>query len=101
MSQRVKQYAPTLMVARSLEKALVPFFSASAEVSASVVGPASDFLPKAKGKEDFRLSALGTSFFSPLTAGVASVVSIGTVAGLATSALRGSVVSGLGMTGAV
>lgn len=90
------------MVARSLEKALGPFFSASAEVSASgLIGPASDFLPKANGKVDLRLSALGASFFSPLTAGVASVVSVGTVAGLATSALRGSVVSGLGMTGAV
>lgn len=90
------------MVARSLEKALGPFFSASAEVSASgEAGPASDFLPKAKGKVDFRLSALGAaSFLSPLTTGVASVVSVGTVAGLATSALRGSVVSGLGMTGA-
>lgn len=96
----------TLMVARNLEKALGLFLSvASGEVaSASGVVAPSAFLPKAKGKDDFRLSDL-----TPLTAGVVGaaagasvvVVSVGTLAGLETSALRGSVASGLGMTGAV
>lgn len=89
------------MVARSLEKGFA-FSLASGEVEASPSLTSSDFLPKAKGKEDLRLSDLISGFFSPLTTGVASVavVSTGTVAGLETSALKGSVVSGLGMTGA-
>lgn len=95
----------TLMVARNLEKGLgLLAFSASGEAApsstaAGLVGLDSVFLPKAKGKDDLRLSAL-TSFFSPLTAGATSVVSAGTLAGLETSVLRGSTVSGLGMTGA-
>lgn len=94
----------TLMVARNLEKGLgLLAFSASGEAApsstaAGLVGLL--FLPpRAKGKDDLRLSLL-TSFFSPLTAGVVSVVSTGTLAGLETSVLRGSTVSGLGMTGA-
>lgn len=90
------------MVARNLEKALGPLvFSESPGTSSpGLEGLDSDFLPKAKGKDDFRLSAL-RSFLSPLTAGATSAVSVGTLAGLETSALRGSAVSGLGMTGAV
>lgn len=92
------------MVARSLEKGFA-FSLASGEVEASpslTSLASSDFLPKAKGKEDLRLSDLISGFFSPLTTGAASVavVSTGTVAGLETSVLKGSVVSGLGMTGA-
>lgn len=91
------------MVARSLEKG-VAFSLASGEVAAASPSLfSSDFLPRPKGKEDLRLSDLISGFFSPLTTGVASVavVSAGTVAGLVTSVLKGSVASGLGMTGAV
>lgn len=95
------------MVARNLEKALGLFFSASGDAASpsGVVAP-SVFLPKAKGKEDFRLSDLtpltaGETGAAASVAGSTVVVSVGTVAGLDTSVLRGSVVSGLGMTGAV
>lgn len=89
------------MVARNLEKGLVLAFSPSGELASSPGLPGLDsvFLPKAKGKADFRLSAF-VSFFSPLTAGATSVVSVGTLAGLETSVARGVVVSTLGMTGA-
>lgn len=90
------------MVARNLEKGFA-FSLESGEVAASPSLVSSDFLPKAKGKDDLRLSDLISGFLSPLTTGVASVavVSTGTVAGLVTSVLSGSVASGLGMTGAV
>lgn len=105
--QNLSSCGLTLMVARNLEKGLgLLAFSASGEAApsstaAGLVGLEEPLFlpPRAKGKDDLRLSLL-TSFFSPLTAGVVSVVSTGTLAGLETSVLRGSTVSGLGMTGA-
>lgn len=90
------------MVARNLEKGFgLSLESGEEEVSPSLIS--SDFLPKAKGKVDLRLSAFSSAFLSPLTTGEASVagVSTATAAVSATSVLRGSVASGLGMTGAV
>lgn len=83
-----------LIVARSLENALLPVFSSPSTGEG-------DFsrLPKAKGRDDLRFSL--TSFLaSPLVAG-ASTVSVGTVAGFETSTARGVVDSTGGMTGAV
>ena len=84
----------TLMVARSLEKADSFFLPSSSEVGFSFLPP------RVKGRELLRFSALA-SFFSPFTGGVTSVVSAGTTAASTTSAVRGSVVSTAGMTGAV
>lgn len=86
-----------MIVARSLEKAEGDLgFSAS-----SSDDEASFFLPKANGSELLRFSDLTSFLVSPLVAGVTSTVSVGTVAGEATSADRGSVVSTAGITGAV
>lgn len=102
MKEDVSENSHTLMVARNLEKALgLLAFSVSAP--SSVAGAASFFLLNAKGKEDLRLSDFTSFLVSPLVtgdAGVTSVVSTGTVAGLVTSVLRGSEASGAGMTGA-
>lgn len=86
-----------LMVWRSLEKGeAFSFFSPSSSEAGDF-----SFLPKAKGRLDLRFSAFRSFLVSPLVAGVTSVVSVGTVAGEATSAERGSLVSTAGMTGAV